>query len=99
MYLFFEKGMRSGLYISKRYSKWNNKHSTSYNPQKPTKYITYLDKNNLHGYTMSKSLLTGEFKWLDPGKFNLDKYDDNNSRGCYLEVCLEELHELHNDYP
>ena len=48
---------------------------------------------------MSKSLLTGEFKWLDPGKFNLDKYDDNNSRGCYLEVRLEELHELHNDYP
>ena len=33
---------------------------------------------------------------------NLDKYDDNNSRGYVLEVDLEypkDLRDLHNDYP
>ena len=37
---------------------------------------------------MSKSLLTGGFKWLHPAKFNLDKYD-NSLRGCVSEVDLE----------
>ena len=38
---------------------------------------------------MSKSLLTGRFKWLDLAKFNLNKYDNDRLR-CYgLEVDLE----------
>ena len=51
---------------------------------------------------ISKSLPRGKFTWNDPKKFNLDKCDDNNLRGCISEVDLEypkELHELHNDYP
>ena len=47
---------------------------------------------------MSKSLLTGRFKWLDLAKFNLKKYDNDRLR-CYgLEVDLEypkEFYELH----
>ena len=42
------------------------------------------------------------FQWADSVEFNLDKYEDNSSRGWILEVDLEyckELHELHNDYP
>ena len=39
MYLFFEKGMRSGVsYVSKRYSRAKSKCWTSYDPKKPTKY-------------------------------------------------------------
>ena len=50
MYLFFGTGMGGGVsYISKRYSKVSNKYLTSYDPKKPTKYITYLDKKNLFG--------------------------------------------------
>ena len=51
---------------------------------------------------MSKYLQTGRFKWLNPVKFNLDKYDNDSLRGCVLKVDIEylkELHELHNDYP
>ena len=34
MYLFFEEGMRGGIsYISKRYSKANNKYLKSYDPK------------------------------------------------------------------
>ena len=63
MYLFFEKDMRGGvIYISKRYSKANKKYLTCYNPKKPMKYIAYLDKNNLYGYTMSKSLQQVDLK-------------------------------------
>ena len=39
---------------------------------------------------------------MDPAKFNLNKYDYRDSRGCALEVVLEypkKLDELQNDYP
>ena len=58
--------------------------------------------NNLYGYAMSKFLPISGFKQIDPQEFNLNEYTDNSSRGCVLEVNLEnpkELQELHNDYP
>ena len=61
-----------------------------------------MDKNNLYGCAMSKSLPVGRLKWLDPSKFDFDKDDDNSLRVCVLELDLEypkELHKLHNDYP
>ena len=98
-----KKGLRGGIfYISKSYSKANNKYLTSYDPKKPTKYIIYLDRTNLHGYTMLKSLSTSGLKWLDTVNYNLDKYDNDNLRNCILEVDFEypkELHELQNGYP
>ena len=48
-----------------------------------------MDKNNLYSYAVPKSLPKSRFKWLDPANVNLDKYDDNNSRGCILEVNLD----------
>ena len=70
--------------------------------KKPAKYITYLDKNNLYSYAMSKSLPMCRCEWLDPAIFVLVKCEDDSLRGCLLEVDLEypnELHELHNNYP
>ena len=62
---FIEKGSRGGFsYIAKRYAKANNKHMNDYNPEKPSTFIIYLDKNNLYGWTMSEYLTYGEFKWL-----------------------------------
>ena len=49
-YLFIEKGLRGGIsYIAKRYNEANNKYMKNYDPKKPSKFITYLDMNNLHG--------------------------------------------------
>ena len=51
---------------------------------------------------MSKFLPTSGFKWIDPKKFDLNKYTSNRSKGCVLEVDLEyskKLQELQNDYP
>ena len=50
MHLFIEKGMRSGIfYISKRHSKANNKYMECYDSSEKSKYIIYLDANNLYG--------------------------------------------------
>ena len=51
IYTLFEKGTRDGVsYISNRYSKANNKYLKSYDPKQESKYIIYLDANNLCGY-------------------------------------------------
>ena len=98
MYIFFEKGTRGGIsYISNRYSKANNKYLKSDNPKQESKYIKYLDVNNLYGFAMSKFLPTSRFKWIE---FDLNKYTSNSSKGCVLEVDFQypkELRELHND--
>ena len=101
--IFFEKGIRDGLsYISNRYSKASNKYLKSYDPKQKSKYIIYLDANNLYGYAKSEFFPTAGLKWIGPKEFDLNKYTTNSSKGCVLEVDLEylkELRELHNDYP
>ena len=57
--------MRGGIsYIANRYGKANNKYMKKYNEKAPSKYIMYLDANNLYGWAMSQYLPTGGFKWL-----------------------------------
>ena len=94
MYLFTEKRLRGGIsYIAKRYAKSNNKYMKDYDPTKPSKYISYLDMNNLYGWAMSSYLPYGGFMWLK----KIDGSDVNS-----IEVDLEypdELPLLHNDYP
>ena len=106
MFQFIEKGLRGGIsYIANRYGKANNKYMKDYNKDKPSKYIMYLDANNLYGWAMSQYLPTGGFKWLKQNKIdNLDlgKYNEQSKKGLILEVDLEypnELHDIHNDYP
>ena len=35
-----------------------------YNEKAPTTYVTYLVAKNLYGYSMSKYLPTGNFRWM-----------------------------------
>ena len=66
MYLFIEKRMRGGIsYTAKRYSKANNKHMECYDSSKESKYIAYLDVNNLHDWAMSQDLPYSGFIWLN----------------------------------
>ena len=58
--------MREGIsYIAKIFSKANNKYMQSYDVNEPSKFIMYLDANNLYGWAMSQYLLYGGFKWLN----------------------------------
>ena len=106
MYQLNEKGMRGGVsHIANRYGKANNKYMKEYNENEPSKYLMYLDANNLYGWAMSQYLPYGSFKWLSDeelNKIDLGKYKEDSREGLVLEVDLEypnNLHELHNDYP
>ena len=99
MLLMIEKGVRGGVsMIGTRYGKANNKYmGKSFNEKEPSKYIQYLDANNLYGWAMSKLLPTHGFKWM-----KMDELETWELHSCILEVELEypkSLHDLHNDYP
>ena len=93
MYLFIEKGLRGGIsYIVKRYSKANNKYMKNYDPKKPSKFITYLDMNNLYGWAMSGYLPYGRFKWLkNVDNFDVNSISEKSPIGYILEVILSIL--------
>ena len=90
-----------GSYISKKYSKANNKYLKPYDPKQEVKHIIYSDTNNVYGYVMCNVFPTSKITWKDPQKFDISKYGSNSSKGCILELNLEypkELFKLH-DYP
>ena len=67
--LFIEKGM-------------GGKYMQSYDGNEPSKFIVYLDANNLHGWAMSQYLAYGGFKWLNKreiDKFCLSSIGENSS--------------------
>ena len=106
MFQFIEKGLRGGIsYIANRYGEANNKYMKEYDEKAPSKYIMYLDANNLYGWAMSQYLPTGGFRWMTKKQIdqtNLALYKEYSKKGLILEVDLEypnELHDLHNDYP
>ena len=76
-----------------------------YDISKESKFIVYLDANNLYGWAMSQYFPQSGFKWLNQkeiDKFHVNSIGKNSSVGSILKIDLklpDELHELHNDYP
>ena len=96
-YLFIEKGTRGGIsYIAKRYAKANNKYMCDYESNEQSTFITYLDKNNLYGWSMSEYLPYREFKWLkNVDLLEVMSINEKSNVGYILEVDLEYPKELH----
>ena len=106
MLQFIEKSMRGGVsYIANRYGKANNKYMKEYDDNAPSKYIMYLDANNLYEWAMSQHLPTGSFRWMtdkEISKIDSGKYKTDGKKGLIPEVDPEypqELHSLHNVAP
>ena len=99
MYLMIEKGLRGGMtVILHSKAEANHKYMSSYNPEKPSKFITYLDANSLYSWSMIQYLPYGGFKWIDPQGFNLSDVRGDTEVGHILEVDLsypKELHDAH----
>ena len=98
MLLMVEKSIRGGVsMISNRYGKANNKYmGDRFDNREPSKYMMYLDANNLYGWAMSKPLPTHGFKWM-----KVSELENWENHACILEVDLEyprSLHDLHSDY-
>lgn len=105
MLLFIERGVRGGIsQCSHRYGSANNKYMNDYDEAKETKYLIYLDANNLYGYSMMQLLPISDFEWCEDD-FNAESIlnlADDAPKGYIFEVDLEyptELHDTHKDYP
>ena len=83
MYLFSEKSMRKEVpSLARRFSKANNKYVQSYDSNKKSKYILYLDWNNLYNWPMSWYISYNGFKCLNKkeiDKFDLNSFSENSS--------------------
>ena len=105
--LMIEKGIRGGIsIISNRYGKANNKYMKDFNKKELSKYLMYVDANNLYGAAMSEKLPVHSFKWMTSQEieniFNNRIVQVWEKTPCILEVDLiypKELHDIHNDYP
>ena len=105
-YTFFEFGIRGGMCgVNRRFCKANNPKVENYDPEKPLKYLTYLDFNNLYGWAMNQKLPQCDFEWLFEEEYeNIDwkEIDTEGKVGYVLELDLhypKELHDLHSDFP
>ena len=99
MLLMIEKGIRGGVsMVSKRFARANNKYmGDKFDREKVSRYIQYLDANNLYGMAMSMKLPTHGFKWMNKSELNVWEKVPS-----ILGVDLhypERLHDAHNDYP
>lgn len=75
MLLFVERGIRGGIsQCSKRYCAANNKYmGEAFDSNKESRYIMYLDCNNLYGYAMMQHLPTNGFEWIENHQFTTDE--------------------------
>ena len=88
--------------MMKRYMKANNKYMKNYDPENPSVFIEYLDKNGLYTSVLSGPLPFSGFTWLTREEINEMMKDHTKLRSCTLKVDLgypKELHDLHNEYP
>ena len=108
MLLMYERGIRGGItQFVHRWAAANNPYMGSeYDKCKPTKYLQYLDANNLYGWAMSQPLPTGEFRWIELGDINpktiVEELVEKRDLGYLLEVDVtypRELHDSHNNLP
>ena len=104
MLLMFKQGIRGGITQSvHRWAKANNPYMGSeYKSREPTRYLQYLDANNLYGWAMSQPLPTIGFCWVDIHPDEVSELANYSEKGYLLEVDLtypKELHDYHNDLP
>ena len=75
---------------------------SEYKPAEPTRYLQYLDANNLYGWAMLQPLPTGGFRLVDIHPDEIGELSTVEDRGYLLEVDVaypRELHDSHDELP
>ena len=90
----FEKDIRRGIcQASYRNAKGNNKYMRTYDKNRESSFLIYVDANNLYGFAMCKKLPVDGFKWVDVlSIFTEDfikKDDEENDTGYLFVVNVE----------
>ena len=107
MFTMIQQNLRGGVaMISKRYGRANNKYMKElYDPNQPSKYLMYVDANNLYGWAMSQPMPDSQFEWVDEKDWQqidwLTQGPDQDI-GYIVECDLDypdNLHDAHSDYP
>ena len=107
MYTQCERNIRGGIcHIARRHAKANHKYLPNYNDKEDSRYIMYLDANNLYGWAMSQLLPTGDFKYdailpLPKEIARIKTLDPKGPRGFFYRVdgtFPQDKHNLLNDY-
>ncbi|KAF2898221.1 hypothetical protein ILUMI_07955 [Ignelater luminosus] len=107
MIYMLESSIRGGIcQVVKRLSRCNNKYSKkTYNSKEKSKYLLYLDVNNLYGHAQRQSLPFENFRWLEQQEIDshdVSKVSDDSDKGYILEVDLhypQSIHDNHQDLP
>ena len=104
MLLMFERGIRGGITQPVNgWAKANNPYMGSkFVPDKPTRYLQFLDANNLYGWAMSQPFPTRGFKWVSIKPSKISQLVKCKSKGYILEVDIRYprgLHDSHKDLP
>ena len=102
--LMIEKEIRGGnANVFKRFAKANNQYMKNFDVKQDSRFLVYLDANNLYGWAMSQPLPVEEFEWMSEADLqNWKNFVEEEGKGCILEVDLfypKELHDDHNDFP
>ena len=101
-YQFVESVTRGGIFMIFKFYAEAYKFLKSYDANKTTSCVIYVDPNNLYRHSMMQLLLIQILDWPNPKDFSPDNYSNNSPKGCFLEVNLaysDKVHDLHNYYP
>ena len=92
MLLMIENGIRGIAAISHRHAKANNEYmGTEFDSAEKSKFISYLDVNNLYGWAMSKQLPTtdgrtdGRMDWWTDGRRTDNHTDKETDKHTYIQ--------------
>ena len=104
MLLMFEQGIRGGItQVVHRYARANNKYvGEIFNPKEYSRFLQYLDANNLYGWAMSQPLPAGGFRWVNVDPNEIGELVRRTDKGYLPEVDVKypkELHDSRNDLP
>ena len=106
-YDFLRRGLRGGVsMITHRFEESNHPQLDSYDPNKPTTHLIYLDANALYSSIMTRKLPYRGLKWKNFEKNEMkriiEEYTDQDKIGYFVECDLSyppEIHDMTKDLP